>query len=214
MDYPDVTAVIQLGLPSDKAQYIHRLGRTARAGKDGGGFLLLADFEACFLRQLHDLPVTNRPPLDEAQVDALAPSIRAAFASLPALTHAAAYQAYLGFYNSHLKRLNWSREECVARANEYACTVLGLSSPPPLEAKTIGKMGLKGVPGLVVASSGGHGGRHGGHKVAGGKGPSDGVGEGGLRGQGVKETEYHDPAILFAGPARGGKGKGNGRGRR
>lgn len=68
MDYPDVTAVIQLGLPSDKAQYIHRLGRTARAGKDGGGFLLLADFEACFLRQLHDLPVTNRPPLDEAQV--------------------------------------------------------------------------------------------------------------------------------------------------
>lgn len=144
MDYPDVTAVIQLGLPSDKAQYIHRLGRTARAGKDGGGFLLLADFEACFLRQLHDLPVTNRPPLDEAQVDALAPSIRAAFASLPALTHAAAYQAYLGFYNSHLKRLNWSREECVARANEYACTVLGLSSPPPLEAKTIGKMGLKG----------------------------------------------------------------------
>ena len=31
MDYPDVTAVIQVGMPSDKAQYIHRLGRTARA---------------------------------------------------------------------------------------------------------------------------------------------------------------------------------------
>jgi len=30
MDYPDVTRVIQVGLPSDKAQYVHRLGRTAR----------------------------------------------------------------------------------------------------------------------------------------------------------------------------------------
>ena len=37
MDYPDVTAVVQVGLPSDKAQYVHRLGRTARAGKAGGG---------------------------------------------------------------------------------------------------------------------------------------------------------------------------------
>ena len=37
MDYPDVTKVVQVGLPSDKAQYIHRLGRTARAGKGGNG---------------------------------------------------------------------------------------------------------------------------------------------------------------------------------
>ena len=33
MDYPDVTSVIQVGQPADKAQYVHRLGRTARAGK-------------------------------------------------------------------------------------------------------------------------------------------------------------------------------------
>lgn len=36
----------QVGLPSDKAQYIHRLGRTARAGKGGHGVLLLCDFES------------------------------------------------------------------------------------------------------------------------------------------------------------------------
>lgn len=36
----------QVGLPSDKAQYIHRLGRTARAGKAGHGILLLCDFES------------------------------------------------------------------------------------------------------------------------------------------------------------------------
>lgn len=37
--------VEKVGLPSDKAQYIHRLGRTARAGKAGRGILLLCDFE-------------------------------------------------------------------------------------------------------------------------------------------------------------------------
>ena len=57
MDYPDVTAVVQVGMPSDKAQYIHRLGRTARAGKAGGGYLLLADYEAGCLNGMSDLPL-------------------------------------------------------------------------------------------------------------------------------------------------------------
>ena len=45
MDYPDVTSVVQVGLPQDKASYVHRLGRTARGGKGGDGVLLLCDFE-------------------------------------------------------------------------------------------------------------------------------------------------------------------------
>ncbi|CAM9208434.1 unnamed protein product, partial [Phaeothamnion confervicola] len=55
LDYPDVTTVVQVGLPTDRAQYIHRLGRTARAGKDGRGILLLADFERRFLKEVSDL---------------------------------------------------------------------------------------------------------------------------------------------------------------
>jgi ATP-dependent RNA helicase MSS116 len=46
MDYEGVTCVIQVGL-TDRSQYIHRLGRTARAGKGGCGLLLLADDETC-----------------------------------------------------------------------------------------------------------------------------------------------------------------------
>lgn len=38
MDYPDISMVIQVGLPESKAQYIHRLGRTARAGKSGNHY--------------------------------------------------------------------------------------------------------------------------------------------------------------------------------
>lgn len=42
----------QVGLPSDQNQYVHRLGRTARAGKDGRGLMLLTDAEKGFLREV------------------------------------------------------------------------------------------------------------------------------------------------------------------
>ena len=54
---------MQVGLASDKAQYIHRLGRTARAGKSGKGMLLLGDFEERFLSSLSELPLTEAAPL-------------------------------------------------------------------------------------------------------------------------------------------------------
>ena len=33
-------------------------------------------------------------------------------------------QAYLGFYNSNLKKLNWGVGDCVAHANEFALAVV------------------------------------------------------------------------------------------
>jgi hypothetical protein len=43
---------------TDKQQYIHRVGRTARAGKSGVGVLLVCDFEAEFqLNHLQGLPI-------------------------------------------------------------------------------------------------------------------------------------------------------------
>ncbi|KAG8716150.1 hypothetical protein FRC08_009807 [Ceratobasidium sp. 394] len=49
IDIPGVTCVIQAGLPANAEQYIHRLGRTARAGNEGHGILVLADWEKFFL---------------------------------------------------------------------------------------------------------------------------------------------------------------------
>jgi ATP-dependent RNA helicase MSS116 len=57
VDYPDVTHVIQVGLPESREQYIHRLGRTARAGKEGSGLLVLLPFESSFLSELKGLEV-------------------------------------------------------------------------------------------------------------------------------------------------------------
>jgi ATP-dependent RNA helicase MSS116 len=55
---------IQMGLPSDREQYIHRLGRTGRKGKEGQGLLLLAPWEEFFLADVQDLPI-KRDPLPE-----------------------------------------------------------------------------------------------------------------------------------------------------
>ena len=51
VDYPDTTLVIQLGAVTDRETYVHRLGRTARAGTAGEGLLLLTEDERPFLTQ-------------------------------------------------------------------------------------------------------------------------------------------------------------------
>ena len=60
------------------------------------------------------------------------------------------YQAWLGFYNGWLRKLGWNKQQLVEQANFYA-QCIGCPYPPRLERKTVGKMGLKGVPGLNIA---------------------------------------------------------------
>ena len=48
--YLSVTLVVQLGLPASLDQYIHCLGRTARAGAMGRGILVLSQEEEFFLK--------------------------------------------------------------------------------------------------------------------------------------------------------------------
>ena len=58
VDYPGTTRVIQVGAPSNKNQYIHRIGRTGRAGAQGRGDIVLLNWEQGFLHyQLDDLPM-------------------------------------------------------------------------------------------------------------------------------------------------------------
>ncbi|KAL3492879.1 P-loop containing nucleoside triphosphate hydrolase protein [Aspergillus germanicus] len=58
MDFPDVTHVIQIGLPKKREDYIHRLGRTARANKTGEGWIFIHPAEKnAFRRTLHGIPV-------------------------------------------------------------------------------------------------------------------------------------------------------------
>jgi ATP-dependent RNA helicase MSS116 len=89
-----------------------------------------------------------------------------------------AYVSFLGFTKSMTKIHGLSPADLVAMANRYSAS-LGLAEPPVLEARTVGKMGLKGVPGLNVESGGAKGGRGGGGRGGFGGGPGRGAPGGG-----------------------------------
>jgi ATP-dependent RNA helicase MSS116, mitochondrial len=58
VDYPGVTRVIQVGIPSGTEQYVHRIGRTGRAGTGGRGDLVLLPWEIGFVAcQLAEMPL-------------------------------------------------------------------------------------------------------------------------------------------------------------
>jgi ATP-dependent RNA helicase MSS116 len=152
MDYPDVTMVIQVGL-TEKEQYIHRLGRTARAGKGGCGILMCAPFEDRYLtRELKDLPISRVPFNGPTLSPQLSAKLSAAMRNREVLGDTGScWAAWLGFYNSHLRKLSWSTDDLVANARVFSESMT-LPDIPELEAKTVGKMGLKGVKGLRIMS--------------------------------------------------------------
>jgi ATP-dependent RNA helicase MSS116, mitochondrial len=161
LDYPDVTFVLQVGL-TERDQYIHRLGRSGRAGKVGGGALLVATDEAKWMkRTLSDLPLqfVDLPavPDNAAARNALTTALQRIESNAELKGSAEqAYRAWLGFYNGHTKKVNWDKVTLVEQANQWSRDH-GLSIIPSLEARTVGKMGLRGVRGLNVESGGGGG---------------------------------------------------------
>jgi ATP-dependent RNA helicase DDX31/DBP7 len=54
LDIPDVNAIVQYDPPVDSEDYVHRVGRTARIGRDGIAYLFLQDFESGFARLLRE----------------------------------------------------------------------------------------------------------------------------------------------------------------
>jgi ATP-dependent RNA helicase MSS116 len=152
MDFPNVGLVIQLGLPSTTDQYIHRVGRTARAGKDGRAVLVLFEQEAFFPRVNRTLPIKPYPVDIASRVANHQPNIDRAFANVDEVAKNKAYQAFLGYNKTFVKKLQISTADLVRLANDYAKT-MGCPEPPMLEKSTVSKMGLKGVPGLRTGST-------------------------------------------------------------
>jgi ATP-dependent RNA helicase MSS116, mitochondrial len=146
MDFPGVTAIFQVGLPGDRESYIHRLGRTARAGAVGRGIFIVAEAEAFFpQRVLQDISFEPQP----ADLSSAAEVMAVVEKMDPAQT-AKCYQAWLGFYKNYLKPLRWDNESLVAQANIFARDGLGAPETPSIQRSTVGKMGLKGTKGLKI----------------------------------------------------------------
>ncbi|KAJ8529277.1 hypothetical protein K7X08_036112 [Anisodus acutangulus] len=144
VDYPDVTLVVQIGVPADRQQYIHRLGRTGRKGKEGQGILLLAPWEEYFLSTIKDLPISKAPvPLVDPETKK---KVERALSHIDMKSKETAYQAWLGYYNSN-RSIGKDKYRLVELANEFSRT-MGLDNPPAIPKLVLGKMGLKNVPGL------------------------------------------------------------------
>ncbi|QPG99728.1 hypothetical protein C2857_002419 [Epichloe festucae Fl1] len=146
MDFPGVTTVFQIGIPSEKQSYIHRLGRTARADAQGKGIFLICEAESFFpqwtLKQIKFIP-------QEADLSSVE-EVNHILDTIDEEEKAQIYKAWLGYYNNHLKGLKWDKEELVKQANIYARNGLGTPETPPIQKSTAGKMGLRGVRGLNV----------------------------------------------------------------
>ncbi|OEL30630.1 DEAD-box ATP-dependent RNA helicase 25 [Dichanthelium oligosanthes] len=144
VDYPDVTLVIQVGIPADREQYIHRLGRTGRKGKEGQGLLLLAPWEKYFLGTVKDLSIS------EAAVPSVGSSVETevknAVRKVEMKSKECAYQAWLGYYNSN-KTIGRDKSRLVHLAEEFSQS-MGLAVPPAIPKNILRKMGLNNVPGL------------------------------------------------------------------
>lgn len=182
MDYAGIKTVIQVGL-TDRETYIHRIGRTARAGRSGTGLLLLADVESSsLLHDLHDIGLRHvdvasacgsadyKTPISNGPLSLVASAVESpvelsrivcGVQNKPdlLLECSKAYQATLGFYNSHLKRLKWDRTRLVSEINRLFLT-LGCHHVPVIGRDVLGKMNLRGVAGIVegpAANKGRHG---------------------------------------------------------
>lgn len=59
LDIPDVRAVINFDLPNNIDDYVHRIGRTGRAGRKGAAISFVSEKNKPILRELYDLMKEN-----------------------------------------------------------------------------------------------------------------------------------------------------------
>jgi ATP-dependent RNA helicase MSS116, mitochondrial len=162
MDFPNVSHVIQVGLPQTEDHYIHRVGRTGRAGKSGQGYLLLQEddrreFNNSFARDLRlkeddslytaKLDMTKGAQLP-ANIAKLMQYIEAGIRQVPFEMKARAYTSMIGVLKQQGTRR--SPQQLVDKLNDYARYGWGLERPPAISAMLAGKMGLMGVRGLEI----------------------------------------------------------------
>ena len=138
MDFPDVSLVVQAGLPMDSDSYTHRVGRTARAGKDGRAIIILTNAESFYLKVNPQFPIKPYPALREIGNVSAAVTVSQAMHNIDEDTKRKAYSAYLGFMKGFERKLRIDSAGLVQMANELALQGMGCAEIPGIEKKTAG----------------------------------------------------------------------------
>ncbi|KAL9075407.1 MAG: hypothetical protein Q9157_004032 [Trypethelium eluteriae] len=158
MDFPDVTHVIQVGLPRDRDTYIHRIGRTGRAGKEGEGWLIISDIEAGEVRnKLRGLPIRPNDTLETASIDMtrnakVTPSVGRILSLIGQSaqrvdrgTKSKAYMAMLGNYQWFPKK-----QHLIDAMNQWTKFGWGWETPPAMSPNLVNRLGLSRIDGINV----------------------------------------------------------------
>lgn len=153
MDFPNVTHVIQVGVPRDTPSYIHRLGRTGRANKSGEGWLLLHQLEMNTYRsKLGNLPIERADQaLKTANIDMTAEGIqedpetpevirimRQGMTQVPNTMKLDAYKSQLGSAAASFS----SKQGMLEALSDLSVHGYGLETPPELSPLLLSKLGL------------------------------------------------------------------------
>ena len=168
VDYPGVTRVIQVGIPPTTDVYVHRVGRTGRAGTEGRGDLVLLPWETGFATwQMSSIPLKT-VTADEltSQVEELATEVD------KHNTHTRAKQPYLttlksvdddvkelltmvdedavretlvanlGYYLGKAHELRIRRQDIVDGLEKWVVQALGLPKPPHISKEFLARLGV------------------------------------------------------------------------
>lgn len=204
MDFPNVTHVIQVGLPSNREQYVHRIGRTGRADKEGTGTLIIYEGQLNASRSmLRGLPIQMDKSIEAAQVDMtqdaqLPASVAATLSSIANATkmvdRQTKHEAFMGMVGQAGKGIN------VEALNQWTKFGWGWDEAPAINPRLAAQLGINLPKGGRGGSRGGFGDRgFGGDRGGGGGRGFDGGRGGGGGGYG-------------GGRGGGGGGFGGGRG--
>lgn len=126
LDIPNVDWILQYDPPLDPTEYIHRVGRTARAGSVGNAIIFLSEEEAPFVSYLARFNIT----MERLPMPATLPDIQAQLErvlqldEVVAKSAVSAYRAHVGAYQSHLLQqvFNLQRLDLDALATAFALT--------------------------------------------------------------------------------------------
>ncbi|RKF61579.1 ATP-dependent RNA helicase mss116, mitochondrial [Golovinomyces cichoracearum] len=156
MDFPGVSHVLQFGLPPNKEQYIHRVGRTGRGDKTGDGYIFIEKSSVGDAkRMLRGLPIVENKSIEAAQVDMskeveLPADITETMSQVAASTALSSRQSKEAAYKSALNNVK-SADNTLALAR-WAKIGWGFDAPPPISSLLANKLGLRNLPGVNIGA--------------------------------------------------------------
>lgn len=160
MDFPNVTHVIQVGLPPNSDQYIHRIGRTGRGDKPGEGWLIISEVEHHGARALRrKFPLAVDKSLQAASVDMtqdaqLSADLASTLSQVADATKRVDRELKLAAYMTGLSVTIMNgvdRQDCLDSCNQWTRFGWGWEAPPSISPSLASKLGLSRLEGIKIA---------------------------------------------------------------